>query len=378
MSSPATGSRWTLTPRASTPSRGPASKSYTAPMPRKLLRVAWRSNVSQPEAGSLEERPDESRLLTHATEGQMQLHVHLLQVQAGQVPQFDLLDLPPQPFHGVQVRGVRRQGLHVDRVTGLRHERLHLGPAMNRRPVPDDQETISTLATQVDEELDRMQPAQRRRPHQRVDLALHGHPAHDREVVARLPLVHDRCPSPRSVGLDRPREEVEARLVHENKGPVLAAGPLLQRRPRLGPPSSDRLLVPLDRASDGDLRGPSQALEQARHLTRAVRDAELLADDPGDPLTGPDVPPEAVGLGPMPEEVGDQAKLLGGELGGRARGGVRAERVRTAAAGGGQPPADGPLGGVERERDLALLPALSRQIQRPHPPPLPPVMRLSA
>src|SRR5262249_48497676 len=50
---------------------------------RELLSVAWRGKVSQPEAGSLEERLDESRLLTHATEGQMQLHVQLLRVQAG-------------------------------------------------------------------------------------------------------------------------------------------------------------------------------------------------------------------------------------------------------------------------------------------------------
>ncbi len=211
----------------------------------------------------------------------------------------------------------------------------------------------------------RVQPVQRRRPHQRVHLALRGHAPHDRQVVARLPLVQDRRPPLRGVGLDHPRQEVESRLVHENKGPALAAGLLLQRGPRLDPPAPDRLLVPLDRPGDGDLRGPSQALEQPRHLALAVRDAELLAEDSGDPLTGPDVAAEAVGLGAMPEEVGDQPELLGGELGGRARAGVRAERLRTAAAGGGEPTTDGTLRGVEGDRDVALLPALSREIPVP-------------
>ena len=36
----------------------------------------------------------------------------------------------------------------------------------------------------------------------------------------------------------------------------------------------------------------------------------------------------------MPEEVGDEPKLLGGQLGGRAWGGVRAEGLPTAASRG--------------------------------------------
>ena len=129
----------------------------------------------------------------------------------------------------------------------------------------------------------------------------------------------------RAIGLDHPRQQVEPRFVHENKRPALAAGLLLQRGPRLDPPALDRLLVPLDGPGDGDLRGPSQSLEQARDLALAVRDAELLSDDPGDPVTGPDLAPEAIGLGAVPEEVGDQAELLGGELGRRARARVSEE-----------------------------------------------------
>src|SRR3954447_1150796 len=88
-----------------------------------------------------------------------------------------------------------------------------------------------------------------------------------------------------------------------------------QGGPRLDPPPRDRLLVALNRPGNRDLRGPSQLLQQPRRLALAVRHAELLADDPGDPVTGPDVPPEAIRLGAVPEEVGDQAYLLGGQFG---------------------------------------------------------------
>src|SRR5512143_1828405 len=90
------------------------------------------------------------------------------------------------------------------------------------------------------------------------------------------------------------------RRVHENKLPALAAGSLLQLGPRPDTPPRDRPLVPLDGAGDRNLGGPSQALQQARHLAVAVRDIELLPDDAGDPSTGPDVPPEAVRLGAVP------------------------------------------------------------------------------
>jgi hypothetical protein len=142
------------------------------------------------------------------------------------------------------------------------------------------------------------------------------------------------------------------------------------------PPPRDRLLVALDRPGDRDLRGPSQVLQQPRRLALAVRDAELLADDPGDPVTGPDVPPEAVRLGTVPEEVGDQVELLGGQLGSHATPvGVGGERLRPAVSGGGQPLADRTCSGAESGGDVALEPSLLMQFQRPHPPPLPPVMR---
>jgi hypothetical protein len=132
----------------------------------------------------------------------------------------------------------------------------------------------------------------------------------------------------------------------------------------------------LDRSGDGDLRRPSDPLEQPRYLALAVGGAELFVEDPGDPFTGPDLAAEAIGLGAMPEEVREEKELLGGEPAERPRRGVGAECLRPAVAGGGEPTTDGALGDIESGRDVALLPALLRELPGPHPSPLPPVVRL--
>ena len=77
----------------------------------------------------------------------------------------------------------------------------------------------------------------------------------------------------------------------------------------------------------------------------------------------------------MPEEVGDQTDLLSSQLGGPAAvAQVGEDSVGSAAPSGGQPLANGTLGDTESSRDVALLPAQMLELQRPHPPPLPPVM----
>src|SRR5207244_12035376 len=124
-------------------------------------------------------------------------------------------------------------------------------------------------------------------------------------MVARLPLAPHRRPALRAIGPHDPRQQVEPRFVDENKGPALASGLLPQRRPRLAAPALDGLLIPLDGPGDGDLGGPPKSLEDARHLTAAIPDAEFLPEDTGDPITSPDLAREALRLGAVPEEIGD-------------------------------------------------------------------------
>src|SRR6185437_8095073 len=100
-----------------------------------------------------------------------------------------------------------------------------------------------------------------------------------------------------------------------------------------------------------------------------------LFEDPSDAGTGPDVAEETVGLGPMPEELGDQTLLSLGEFGRMARARPRPERLCSAFMGASEPTAHGVLGNVQGFGNVSLIPALLFQVQRPQPPPLTPVMR---
>ena len=58
----------------------------------------------QLEPCTFEKGSDESHSLPHATQGQMEFQVQLLQVKASQVAQLDFLQVLPQPFHRVKER----------------------------------------------------------------------------------------------------------------------------------------------------------------------------------------------------------------------------------------------------------------------------------
>ena len=167
----------------------------------------------------------------------------------------------------------------------------------------------------MQEELDAVQPVERLLPRQRVDLARRRHPAHDRQVVARLLLADDRRLRLGGVGPDHPRQQVEPRFVLENQHPALAPRPPSQFRPDLVTPAPDGFLVPLDGPPDRHLGRPVQFLEQPADVALVVADAELLLDHLGDAGTGPDLTPKPVGLRAMPEELRDQALLSGREFG---------------------------------------------------------------
>ncbi len=117
-----------------------------------------------------------------------------------------------------------------------------------------------------------------------------------------------------------------------------------------------------------------KSLEDARDLTAAIPDGEFLPKDAGDPIASPDRARETIRLGAMPEEIGEQADLLGSEL--KARSGARmsAEGIALPRPCGGHPLTDSTLTDAENCGDLALSTTLLLEIQRPHSPPLPPVV----
>src|SRR5205823_4272474 len=140
-------------------------------------------------------------------------------------------------------------------------------------------------------------------------------------------------------------------------------------------PALDRLLVTLDGPGDGDLGRPADFLEDTGDVMLVVIDAKLLLDDLTDPIARPQVAAEAVCLGTVPEEVGDQIPLAREQFPRRAAAQAPAEGVRTAFCGGTQPLTDSRSANAQGGGDVGLRPAVLAQLPRTHPPPLPPVLR---
>jgi hypothetical protein len=104
-----------------------------------------------------------------------------------------------------------------------------------------------------------------------------------------LPLVEDRCMRLRCVCPYFARQEVEARFIHENKGPPLATHFDLESELDPNAPAIDLLLIAPDCASDRHLRRLVQLLQEPRYVAIVVRDAELFLDNSGGVAGGPDL-----------------------------------------------------------------------------------------
>src|SRR5439155_14491300 len=114
--------------------------------------------------------------------------------------------------------------------------------------------------------------------------------------------------------------------------------------------------------------------EQAGEMALVVRDPELLLDHLGDAGTGPDLAPEPVSLGTMPEEFGDQTLLAGCKPRGSPRTGTSEESFAATDACASDPAAHRVLRHTKRFRDITPRPAALLQLKCPKPSPFAPVL----
>ncbi len=99
--------------------------------------------------------------VSKAIDREMKLLVQFLKVAAHHVPQLDVLEVVPTAFiPRVPIGGIARQRLQPDLAARARHEVLDLHPPVDRRPIPDDQQSLACHAHQMDQELDAVQPVE--------------------------------------------------------------------------------------------------------------------------------------------------------------------------------------------------------------------------
>src|ERR1700722_11749940 len=304
----------------------------------------------------------------------MELFMELFEVEASQVGHLHLLEVTPEPFHRIEVRRVRWQPLQLQAIRSHGSDILvHQSPSVDGRAIPDHQYRPLDLPAQVFQELHAFLPCQRLWTNQRVNLPAQRQPAHDRQVVVRLPLVHDRRPPLWPVRLDNPRQQVETRLIDENHSASLPSGTASEPGPVLGTPALDGFFVALDGPGDGNLRRPTQVFEQAGDVPFVVRDAELLEQHAFDTVAGPQFAAKAVSFCTVPEEVWQQRQLGPGQASRGANAGARSKNLGAVGASGGQPDADGRGRNAQSLGDAAHAPALLTQLPASPPPPLSPV-----
>jgi hypothetical protein len=93
-------------------------------------------------------------------------------------------------------------------------------------------------------------------------------------------------------------------------------------------------------------------------MRRMGGDAELQANDDGDPTTGPHVSPEPIGGRATLEEFGQAGELRACQAACSTRRRAMPEGIGTLAAGAAHPLTDGPLADAQRLGNPALSPPL--------------------
>jgi hypothetical protein len=88
-----------------------------------------------------------------------------------------------------------------------------------------------------------------------------------------------------------------------------------------------------------------------------IGDAKLQVHHGGDPATGPDLPPEAIGFGAAVQQRGQARELVGGQSARSARGWPMAQGLGTAVACAPHPLADRSFADAQGLGNLALRPA---------------------
>ena len=164
-------------------------------------------------------------LVAEPLDGQAQFEPQVVQIGAAEVAQFNVLEIVPDALVRIQVRGVARQLLQLEARRGpLRQEVLDGSGAMDRRPIPDDEQLARNLAQQVPQELDDFGPPKCPLADLEEKSALMSQAADDGQMIAGTGHPENRRLAPRGVGAHQARQQIEAGLVYPDNRTPLALG----------------------------------------------------------------------------------------------------------------------------------------------------------
>jgi len=171
----------------------------------------------------LPERPHQRWAALHGAQSPARVGLQIGHVDGASVGQLVLLEMPPDVFGGVELRGIRwkRFDLHctAEGFEILTHQRA----AVDRRTVPDDHQSLPDLLTQRVQELDDLRSFDRAREESEVEAA-EGNSGDHRQLMPVKVVLKDRglpfgCPSLHPRG-----PLAQSRLVDEDDDSALFGG----------------------------------------------------------------------------------------------------------------------------------------------------------
>src|SRR5581483_5673704 len=117
-------------------------------------------------------------------DGMTEFFAKMIEIASAEVVEFDVLEVRPDAFVRVEVRGVPGKALKLNALGGtVREERLGLLASVDRRAVPDDEDLAADNAKKMREEGNDGERVERLVLDAEVELACRGDGADDREVI---------------------------------------------------------------------------------------------------------------------------------------------------------------------------------------------------
>src|SRR6185312_14741830 len=179
--------------------------------------------ISQRQFCLLPERSHQRCAALHGAEASARVGLQIGHVDGTAIGQLVMLEVPPDVFGGVELRGIRRQrfDLHrtLERFEVLAHERA----AMDRGTVPDNQQPLSYLLTQRVQELDDLRPFDGAGKEPEVE-ASEGNARDNRELMPIEVILQDRGLPFGRPGLHPRGPLAQSRLVDEDDDSALSCG----------------------------------------------------------------------------------------------------------------------------------------------------------
>ena len=149
------------------------------------------------------------------------------QTDAAHVAQFDPLEVGPEAFTWIQLRGISREALEMDPVgSAVGQKAVDHTAAMNRGAIPDDDHRAGHLAQHVLQQGHHIYRGEGAVLALEIQLPLGGDGANGREMIASPPFFQDRRVPPGRIGADDAGEGIEARFIDEKDALPLRLRPL--------------------------------------------------------------------------------------------------------------------------------------------------------